>query len=325
MKKISILLLIAIAFLTPLAIYLTKFGVSFSTTHTHWGEFGSYISGVYGSLALVIVTYTTYLTQVQFKRENEDNVFFRLFDSFQNRVEISNVRINEENLSAHQCLKHISKRFVEELSLEAPRLARRLLCDAPESIEEHNYRKLFEAIDRPDHHDTFDKRVATFINQITSTDDTSKRWEILKSYIGSNGCESEKIREALESIGSVSFYKIPFETRKTYYQTALENVTSDYGELLDGYWSHLLFIVKLTEVANNRDVYVKYIQAQLTRYDFVIVFYMLAGQAHPYPGTASLKKLGILNHLKSSDCRHLMFDSPTKEKIEVELQYIFSR
>ncbi len=325
MKKSGIFLAIAIAFLSPIILYFFRFHASLSTEPLRWAEFGSYLSGVYGSLALIIVVYSTFLTREQFKRENEDIVFFKLFDSLQNRINSSIVRVGEDNLSAHKILKHIVDIFYEELSSESVDIARLLLCNSPEDLNDTQYFQLFIAIHGNADLQEIQEARSEFIRNITSTNDFNIRWEILKNYISSSGFESEPIREALRKIGSVYFYKIPYSKRKNSYEAALDRVLIKHGEFLDGYFSTLLFVVEFAEGSCNRDLFIKYIHSQLTRYEIIILFYMLAGKAQPFPDAAIFNKSGILNRLKTIECTLLMIDQPSKEAIDIELQNLFSQ
>lgn len=323
MKKYGLFLAILIVFLSPLVLYFFRFHSPLSTEHTRWGEFGSYLSGVYGSLALIIVVYSTFLTRVQFKRENEDSVFFKLFDSLQNRITSSVVKVGEDNLSAHKTLKHIVDKFYEELSKEAVEIARLLLCNSPENLGDTQYLQLFGAIRGGFDNQSILANRSEFIENITSTNDFNIRWETLKCYIGSRGSEPKPVREALQKIGNVYFYKIPYDERKKRYEAALIRVLDEHGEFLDGYFSTLLFVVEFAETTCNMDLYRKYIQSQLTRYEIIIIFYMLTGKKQKLSEVSVFYKSGLLNRLKKSDCTSLMIDMPSPEEIEVELNNLF--
>lgn len=316
--------LLAGMFLAPLAAYFWVFHGELSNVQGKWGEFGSYLSGVYGSLALIIVAYTTYLTREQFRRQNEDEVFFRLFDSIQSRVESSSIKVGEVTFSGHQCLKHIAERFRDELSIEAVDLARLLLAKTPEAIDSTQYMKLFDAIGGGSSHKTFKETRSNFISRIQSAGDFNDRWEELKLYIGSGGAESEKIRDALCSMGSVNFYKIPFTDRQHHYAAALHRIIQDHGELLDGYLSTMLLVVDVARNAKNRTIYERYIQSQLSRYEVIIIFYMLIGGTTSIDGKDAMRDIGALGRLRTFDCRALMIDGPDAEQIDVELSHLFA-
>lgn len=325
MKKPILATAIVVAALAPIAFYIGTFGGGISREHDRWGEFGSYLSGLYGSLALAVLAYTTFLTQNQFKRQNEDSVFYKLIDSLQYRIQHSSVVVNNEEISAHKSLKHITERFYAELSVESVELGRMLLCKAPEKVATVHYTKLFEALNPRNWIETFEEDRDAFIADITAQGQFNARWEQLKSYIGSRGEESPGVREALQATGSVNFYKIPFKDRQHHYHSALRRVLADHGEFLDGYFATLLYISDVVAKSTNREQYARYLKSQLTRYEVIIIFYMIAGEndGPPFRGR-SLHALGLLDRLRTIDCQSLMIDFPDEEEINAELNSLFS-
>lgn len=324
MKKPIFAIAIVVAALAPIAVYTGTFSGGISREHDRWGEFGSYLSGLYGSLALAVLVYTTYLTQNQFKRQNEDSVFYKLIDSLQYRIQHSSVVVNNEEISAHKSLKHITERIHAELSSESVELGRMLLCKTPEKVANVHYTKLFEALNPRNWIETFQEDRDAFIADITAQGQFNARWEQLKSYIGSRGEESPSVREALRATGSVNFYKIPFEERQRYYHSALRRVLVDHGEFLDGYFATLLYISDVVAESTNRKQYARYLKSQLTCYEVIILFYMIAGEnvGQPFRGR-SLHALGLLDRLRTFDCQSLMIDLPDEEAIDAELTNLF--
>lgn len=111
-----IILSLGLVFIAPLGFYFYIFHGVISVDHSRWAEFGSYVSGIYGALAFLIIAYTTIITKKQFIIQNEDNIFFRLYESLQNRINASSLIIGEEKHTAQQVLKLVTNRFYEELS-----------------------------------------------------------------------------------------------------------------------------------------------------------------------------------------------------------------
>jgi hypothetical protein len=323
MKKSQIIPALAIVALAPAAVYFLKFHGTLADEHVRWGELGSYLSGVYGSLALFVLAYTTFLTQAQFKRQSEDSIFYKLFDSLQYRIQHSSVSIEGNELSAHKSLKHIADRIHKELTTEAVDISRMLLCKEPENLADVHYWNLFEALNEPNWIRNFDESRESFIADITAQGHFNERWERLKHYIGSRGGESESIKEAMRAIGSVHFYKISFKDRHHHYSQALRRVQEDHGEFLDGYFNTILYIAEIAAASANYRLYAKYIQSQLTRYEVVILFYLLAERAGKVIGATNIKGLDLLSRLRTLDCRLLMIDLPSEAEIDREISAIF--
>lgn len=315
------LILVVLIFFAPIFIVLYKGG---SVQPIGLGDWGSYLSGICGGLAFLVLAYTTYLTWSQFKRQNEDSVFYKLFDSLQYRIQHSSIMVGESEFFAHKSLKHIVMRIRKELSMEAVEVGRELLWQDPENLGVTQYSKLFQAIKGSRWMETFEADRKGFIEEIMAQENGSARWEVLKYYIGSRGHESDCVREALRTIGSVKFYKIPFGDRQEHYSAALNRVLEDHGEFLDGYLNTVLYIAEVAAASTNWQQYSRYIKSQITCYEAVIIFYMLVNRREKTVGVDSLKKIGILDRLMASDCRGLMIDVPDEVEIKREVAEIFA-
>lgn len=77
-KQIIFILLAVFILLLPLLLYIYQFGLSLSTEHSRWSEFGSYLTGIYSPLialvALFILT-TQLLIQRAMSKHHHDQAF----------------------------------------------------------------------------------------------------------------------------------------------------------------------------------------------------------------------------------------------------------
>ncbi|HEY5580406.1 MAG TPA: hypothetical protein VIK56_04460 [Rhodoferax sp.] len=308
----------------PLGIYIFNFHGSFSTKHGEWGEFGSYVSGVYGTLAFLVLVYTTNITRRQFQIQNEDNVFFKLYESLQNRITNSSTVVGDATHTAHQTLKALANKFHEELSEQAIEIARLLLCKTPEQIADAHFMRIFEAIRGLRFVESFTEERDNFISDINGQRDFNARWERLKIHIGSRGEESGRLREALRATGSVNFYKIPFSERRQHYVAVVRRLSDEHGEFLDGYFKNICFLLEFAAKSVNRATYLAFLTAQLTKYELIIVFYLIAGRDGELGSMKNLRDLGIMDGLVTLGCQSLMLDFPSDEDLRNELENVFS-
>jgi hypothetical protein len=296
-----------------------------SIVHHEWSEFGSYLSGVYGTLAFLILAYTTNITRKQFKTQNEDNVFFKLYDSLQVRIVNSSITILDSEYSSHQTLKVLAERFYEELSEEAIDVARTLLVEAPEEISDVHYGKIFQAINGAGYFETLIEDKDRLVEEINSQTDYRSKWEHIKHYIGSSGYESEKVRDALRATGSVNFYIISFSKRQQHYKNVVQRLSNAYGEFLDGYFKSICYLIEFALNSTNSDLYKNFIKSQLTKYELVILFYLIAGSEYDLINKAIFQDLDIISEIFTLDCQTLMIDSPSVEILGQELSNIFKQ
>ena len=307
----------------PLGIYFFHFHGQLSTKHGEWSEFGSYVSGVYGTLAFFVLAYTTNITRRQFQIQNEDNVFFKLYESLQNRINNSSTVVDEATHTAHQTPKALAIKFHEELSAQAIEIARLLLCKAPEQIADVHFMKIFEAIQGLNFVESFTEDRDNFISDISRQSDFNARWEQLKIHIGSRGEESGRLKEALRATGSVNFYKIPFSERRQHYVAVVQRLSDEHGEFLDGYFKNICFLLEFAAKSVNRATYVAFLKAQLTKYELIIVFYLVAGRNGELGSMKYLRDLGIMDGLVTLGCQSLMLDFPSDEELKNELGNVF--
>src|SRR5882672_226478 len=86
-KSTIILLAVLLLAAVPFGVYFGVFHSGLSEDHTRWAEFGAFAGGIYGTLAFFALAYTAHITRRQFKIQNEDNVFFKLYESLQKRID----------------------------------------------------------------------------------------------------------------------------------------------------------------------------------------------------------------------------------------------
>jgi len=303
---------------------LYNFDGPFSSEHSSWAEFGSYLGGIYGALAFFALVYTANITRKQFKTQNEDSVFFKLYDSLQNRISIASLSIDGEKYAAHQLIKVLTNKFYSELSEEAVEIARLLLAKTPQSISNTHYGKIFKAINGDDYFDTLIEDKNTLIEDINSQVDFNSRWEHLKYYLGSRGSEGSSLKEALRATGSVNFYKIPFSERRSHYESVYQRLSLEYGEFLDGYFKNVKYLLEFANKSINKELYINFINSQITKYEHILLFYYIVGSEKNKKDKIIFLDLGVFDEFLSSDHHRLMIDAPSKEIIKNELDSVFN-
>lgn len=322
--RILIFILLAII---PIAIYFNSFHGDLASDSAKWGEFGSYIGGFYSALALLVIAYTTNMTKKQFLTQNEDAFFFKQYDSFQARIANYSKTSDDPAYTTNNALQVLAHKFKIELSSETILIGRRLLCDDPEKINIVSYSKIYEA----------DKSIQQMfmsaqefknhmIEYMNSQPDRNIKWEYVKEFIGGVGQENKSLQEALCATGSVNFYKIPFSDRRYAYNKVVNRVLTDNAEFLDGYFSNICFLLHFASKAINQKMYIEFIKAQLTRYDVIILFYLVAGRSETdqLEHIKDLRDSGIINKLFNNSCRFLMLDLPSDKELKLEIENIFN-
>ncbi|MDD2558795.1 MAG: putative phage abortive infection protein [Desulfuromonas sp.] len=323
MKKLILFFLIVIA-VVPLGLYFFNFGYGLSPKNSDWAAFGSYVGGVYGVMAFFAVAYSIYVTGVQFIKQNQDQVFYKSVDNLMSGIVNGTESSKFKAWRSHTVLRLVTDEILQHLTNQSSHLARKILCSDPTIISDTNIFKIVNSLtERSLGHDV-KVSTSTFLNAISEQKDFNACWEWLKGILGGVDAENENIRTALQDAGCVSFYKVGFDDREYYYQMAWSEVEERHGEFINRYTKNIAFILSHIHEAQGRDIYIRYLISQLTKYDIVILFYF-ASLSNDGEVVRKLIDFGVLGEIKRYECRALMLDAPSEQEILIEIECIKQR
>lgn len=327
MIKKTINTLIILATMLPLLLYLYRFNGFFFNEHRHWSEFGSYIGGIYGCLAFIVLALTFDLSRKQFKSQSEDLFFFKLVEAHKeiNNNIIKKIGSQTEKVTALQ----ITEDFKTELHNQSVALARNILRDDPRSVSLTHYMKIYESIYGEQSIERSQNFMNRLIDSITSLKTNTEKWNELKDFIGYADREPPELKDALRALGCVNFYLINPKTRFDYYKRATNNLSFEFG--YDYYFDSILnnfkFISEFIESSERKKFYLKYLKSQLTRYEIINLFYILSGSDRETESIDKYSKIlqNIFSELRNQNSRYYMIDFPSEKQIETEIDYLFSQ
>lgn len=262
--------------------------------------------------------------KLQFQRQNQDQLFFRLIDNLHNRI--TNYSFNstkdggQMEIKSFEVLTFLIKKFRREMYGECVLFGRQLLAKIPEQIAEKFYMEIINAnnvLKEQDKTKAFELR-----NQIIKIADFNDRWEFIKLYVDSNDYETPEQRNALKSIGTVYFYKTPLEMRYTIYHKIFENIYIEFGGFFDGYFNSLKYILKFIDAIKDNSFFVDYLKNNLTSYEKAFIFYYIASNKVNSEFKELIKKYDLISDLEQNNS--FFVDSPSKEEFEKELNDILN-
>lgn len=291
-----------------------------SSKHSDWGAFGSFVGGIYGALGFFAVAYSIYLTGRQFRKQAEGQIFYKAMESLESRVSNAKITHGSVEFENYSILKLIVSEIKNHLSYSCVYLGRDLLCESPESIDNTQYYKMFQAVLIDFEMSNFENEKKTFIEYITAIEDISTRWESAKTYFGASEHESEALKDALRAIGSVNFYKVKFEERFFCYLGAMNYVEDKFGEFLNGYIKSLNYIFLHIDGSIDKKVYEKFILSQLNKYEIVIMFYYILS-CEDSKISELIIKTGVLESISEKECLRLLIDIPSERDIIEDIQH----
>lgn len=319
MKKLVIFILVVIA-LAPLGLYFINFQFGLSNKISDWAAFGSYVGGVYGAMAFFAVAYSIYITGVQFRKQNEDQIFYKSVDDLMNGLVESKEVKDYRGRRFGSVLSIVINKIYQELKNQSSHLARKLLCEKPTIIPHTNLLKIVYCLPRNSLGRGVDINKDEFLRVISKFKDFNECWEWLKILDE----DDQNIKSALQDAGCVCFYKASYEDRAYYYQMAWDVIEKRYGEMINRYLKNMAFILSHVHEAQRREIYRRYLMSRLTKYDIVLLFYF-ASISNDSGFIKNLIDFGILEEFKRSECRALMLDYPSGQNATVEIEFIEER
>ncbi|TOA44468.1 hypothetical protein CGK27_23250, partial [Vibrio parahaemolyticus] len=144
-KKIFLVLIFITLTTMPLWLFMNEFGYIPSSQVSDWGTFGSFISGIYGTLAFFAVAYSLLITRMQFAKQNEDEIFYKTVDSLDScvlNIE-STISTQMENRAS---LFHITELIREEAMSYCANLTRKTMCKYPDVLTDQHWSRVLKPV-----------------------------------------------------------------------------------------------------------------------------------------------------------------------------------
>lgn len=262
--------------------------------------------------------------KIQFQRQNQDQLFFRLIDNLHNRITnySFNTTINggQMEIKSFEVLTFLIKQFKKEMVGECALFGRQLLAKIPEQIAENFYEEIINANNALKEQDK--TKAIELRNGIIKIADFDDRWEFIKLYVNSNNFENPEQRNALQSIGIVYFYKTPLEMRYTIYHKIFENIYRKFGGFFDGYFNSLKYVLKFIDAIKDNSFFVDYLKNNLTSFEKAFIFYYIASNKVTTEFKELIKKYDLISDLQQNNS--FFVDRPSKEEFEKELYDIIN-
>lgn len=312
MKRVKIVLFVIIA-ITPLILYITIFDAGLSTDESKWGIFGSYIGGVYGVYAFIGIAISIYMTNKQFQIQYEDEVFYKSMESLQTRIQLMPKESQDESAET-SIAKAVVETINKELENKTPEMALKVLRDNPNLIPDINLSHIVKAANlkiKDTKKQFSDKQ---FLDEINARQDSYERWNYIKYTLDVGDFQSIEIKNALMYAGYTSFYHAGIEHRKLFYEHAWGVVNKRYSEEINLYIKKLDFILNHIEDTERKNMHKKYLLSHVSKYDIAFLFYY-ALTCCDLDIMKSLFSFGLLGEVRREECRYLLFDGPSEEKI----------
>jgi len=332
---ITSVVLIIISFIAPFLFTKLK---QFENT----GQIGDTIGGLMNpfiALAGVFITFLAFYMQwkankIQItlfnKNQKEqtnllkEQMFFRLLENINQRV--INFTHTEENASkselvSYKALDYLIKRFFYKIDYKCIWLGRYLFATIPEKLDDDIYYRILSISNT---RETSSKENMQKLKQsLITLESFDKRWEYLKTILGSTDTTNKEINQTLKSIGNIEFYKIDFSIKENIYISTYDELYKDYGGFMDGYSKNISYLINFIDQVENNEFFIDYFKSNLSTQELILVYYFCASRRSTQKFRDQIKKYEILNDLHLA--RESFIDSPSQHQLENEIENILKK
>ncbi len=307
----------------PLWLFMNEFGYIPSSQVSDWGTFGSFISGIYGTLAFFAVAYSLLITRMQFAKQNEDEIFYKTVDSLDScvlNIE-STISTQMENRAS---LFHITELIREEAMSYCANLTRKTMCKYPDVLTDQHWSRVLKPV--ASSHPTLSsvEYINNFREEFEALPNFNEKWEILKSELGGIKAEYAGVEKELHAVGSIVFYKVPFSERVDTYERVMASVENTYGVFLNRYKNTISFAMEHVKSSTNKKLYMKYFISKLTKYDILILYY-ISMATKDFDFIDLLIELDVISLVSRAECREMIIDWPSELEIKEDISQMSSK
>lgn len=340
---ITSVVLLLLSFIAPFV--FTEFTENPRFDFNKTGAIGDTIGGLMNpfiALAGVFITFLAFYMQLKAnqiqislfnKNQKEqtnllkEQMFFRLLENTNQRIinftsteitsDIQNISEKSEFVS-YKALDNLIKRFFYKIDYKCIVLGRQLLASIPEELDEGHYLKILQA-STPTIIPSIE-RMEELKQSLISKKTFDKRWEYLKTIVGSTDSKNEAQNEALKSIGHVQFYKIDFTKKENIYISCYDELYKDYGGFMDGYTKNISYLINFIDQDENNEFFIDYFKSNISTQELILIYYFCASRKSTQKFREQVKKYKILENLYLS--RERFIDSPSQDELETEIENI---
>jgi len=267
-----LMVLLIISGIVPIALYFWVFHSGLAQIHSHWGEFGSFLSPVISILAFVGLLYSIEITKNQFQRQSEESGFFNLLNLHVNKVN-EMTGGSRLQLKGVEAFRYYADEFTALYKEHCFDYARSAMSYDTDKLPNLGYQFLYKKITRKDCSYAGENEIKTVLEHFKQYND--ERWEVLKGLVNED-C-SEEDRDTLENIGALVFEDSLPEFRIKKLSIIYEYFYERYGHILGHYFRNMYYVLHYVEKTQRGEYFAKVYRAQLSRYELAMLFYNIMG------------------------------------------------
>ena len=320
---ISLSIFIALFIFIILSLYVNQFTSVLSTTHTRWGEFGSFFGGVIGPFisiaAFLGLIISIKQTSEQFTTQRNESLFFNLLNIFISKKE-------NELKSPTNNINYIISKFKESYDSECLNKSINTIINNPKKLPNFTYSNLLDPAIKhiePDLHGYGPELAFSFfsskVKDMESSEEMREALKLIVPYTDKNFNKNKK-EQLILSGQTIIRRHISERERINIIKEIYIDVTYRYGYMFDHYIGIIISILNCIDNSNENKKYAEIFKTQLSRHELTLIFYYMTSHYSDKENNNNsfntlIKKYNILEKIHTPDICYEPhdFDSLSKD------------
>lgn len=328
LKSITITLSIVIALVifTTLSLYVNQFTTVLSTTHTRWGEFGSFFGGVIGPFISIIaflgLIVSIRQTSEQFTAQRNESLFFNLLNIYISKKEnILKIDFNIEgnDTSDVNGINEVILKFKESYNQICLNECIKAIISNPQKLPPFTYYNLLDpAIKRiePNLHSSGPELAFSFfsskVKNMESSEEMREALKLIVPYTDKNFSDDKK-EQLILSGQTIIRCNMREKERINIIKEIYVDIAYRYGYIFDHYIGIIISILNCIDNSNENKKYAEIFKTQLSRHELTLIFYYMTSHYSDEGDNinsfnALIKKYNILEKIHTPDICYEPYD-----------------
>lgn len=288
------------------------------------GEIGDTIGGItapFLSFFGSVLVYLALKSQIdaneefkkQFKRQNYDQLFFRLMDKLNEKVLNFHITDGAFERKGYESLSFIVNGLKSRVKEGIPSVLKESLMECPEEVSLQTYKSVLEIL-QP-YNSITDSQAEELKNRFVKAMNKYDRKMLINQYVVGS-FRSEKVKdEAMEVL-----YSRPSNMRRKVYDDVFERLYNRCGAFMDAYIRNLVYLIELIDQEEENEFYTDYLKGNLSDHEKALLYYYLFGKQADQRVRQFFQKSDILKDFDFSRYTNV----PNETLFRKELHMLFS-
>lgn len=225
--------------------------------------------------------------QVQFKRQNEDQHFFRLIDLLDKRLTLYSFKSTDnESYSGYSILSYFLKRIRKNISIDMEGFSKKLFLNNPDVFTDGDFDEMYKHIVYENIFPTLEEFKSGYLQG-----DKDEKYRIFE--YDTNDNFDVTIKKLIIS----KFYDLPITHIRGFYYKIISELVRENTSFFDGYFKTLDLIMDHIEKSDSAEFYINFLKGNLTTSEKIIILLYVGSYKNNTYLEKKIFKFGIINSL----------------------------